>query len=112
MIRYYEERVLTPEPWEVRTDGELFAIAGSNDWVVSVDIDELGNLARTDGKLDEYEMNKANAYAIAAVPEMIAALEKVYYYSILAAGVKRIWANDVINALVKAKGSFDIYGIE
>ena len=66
----------TPGPWEVRTDGELFAICGPAKWIVTVDVDEEGNIALQDGT-SEYEVNQANARLIAAAPELLAACEAV-----------------------------------
>ena len=65
----------TQGPWEVRTVDSLFAVAGPDDWIASIEVDELGHLADIDGQ--NVATNKANARLIAAAPDLLAALEEV-----------------------------------
>ena len=96
----------TPGPWEVRTDGELFAICGPAKWIVTVDVDEEGNIALQDGT-SEYEVNQANANLIAAAPDLLAALERALP-SLCKCGSRDCYETEVhqqaVAAIAEAKG--------
>lgn len=70
-----EMREPTPPPWEVRCVDGLYAVCGPTDWVATIAIDELCQVANMDSA--DVEVNRANAYFIATAPDMMAELVRL-----------------------------------